>query len=146
MSSFKMFMLQLEIAGFEKATEIPQLSLILSDNMDSEFNLSDSFNVSTTLIQDGGIQTMIIPNSIESISMIETEKLFIQVNRLLKDKSRCDAEIEALLQQQYADRVKIESLRLQLDDMSVENETMRQERRSEMTGHINLTANVVARD
>ncbi len=77
---------------------------------------------------------MIIPNSIESISLIETEKLFIQVNRLLKDKSLCDAEIESLQQQQYADRVKIESLKLQLDDLAIENESMRQERRSEMTG------------
>ncbi len=80
---------------------------------------------------------MIIPNSIESISMIETEKLFLQVNRLLKDKSLCDAEIESLQQQQYADRVKIESMKLQLDDIVIENESLRQERRSEMTGYYN---------
>jgi hypothetical protein len=111
--------------------------------MDSDFNLSNtgingtnSFNISTTLTQDGGMQPIIIPNSIESISMIETEKLFMQVNRLLKDKSLCDAEIESLQQQQYADRVKIESLRLQLDDLVIENESMRQERRSEMTGQL----------
>ena len=80
------------------------------------------------------MQPIIIPNSIESISMIETEKIFLLVDRLLKDKSVCDAEIESVRQQQYADRVKFESLKLQLDDLAIENETMRQERISEMTG------------
>ena len=91
-----------------------------------------SFLVETT----GLLNTTRAVISIESLSTLETEKLFVQVKQLLKEKSECDAENDQLREQHRLDLVHIESLNMQIRELAIENGILREERTSQATGSI----------
>ncbi len=73
--------------------------------------------------------------TLESMSKLETEKIYLQVTALLNEKSATDRENELLLDQQRLNLMHIESLNLQMKELGIENDELRKERLTQETGN-----------
>ena len=77
--------------------------------------------------------------TLETLSKLETENLFLQVTSLINDKSATDMENERLAEQQRLNLAHIESLNIQLRELLIENDTLRKERTVQETGENDQT-------